>query len=134
MALRIKTFNASRDNGEDATVSSYSQVEEQLHKRAKLCSSEDSCSEVVSRSSHQPHLRHEHMSGPKSPVSIAEFLASGSSSESEQTHSSDEKSNPVLGATKSGRWSLDEKLLFLYGLSIEGKGRWKRIHKYVPER
>ena len=70
--------------------------------------------------------------GARSPVSISEFLTSGSgsTSESEQT-SSDEK---TTSRTKTGRWSLDEKLMFLYGLSLFGKGRWKKIHSYVPER
>ncbi|CAB9501141.1 expressed unknown protein [Seminavis robusta] len=40
---------------------------------------------------------------------------------------------PINNA-KSGRWSLDEKLLFLYGLSVFGKGRWKKISAYVPDR
>ena len=37
-------------------------------------------------------------------------------------------------AAKCGRWSLNEKLLFLYGLSVFGKGRWKKISAYVPAR
>lgn len=35
---------------------------------------------------------------------------------------------------RSGRWSLDEKIMFLYGLSLFGKGRWKKISAYVPDR
>lgn len=35
---------------------------------------------------------------------------------------------------KTGRWSLDEKILFLYGLRKFGKGRWKKISQYVPNR
>jgi hypothetical protein len=34
----------------------------------------------------------------------------------------------------SGRWDAKEKLLFLYGLSKFGKGRWKKISVYVPDR
>lgn len=37
-------------------------------------------------------------------------------------------------APRAGRWSLDEKIMFLYGLSKYGKGRWKKISVYVPDR
>jgi Myb-like DNA-binding domain len=33
-----------------------------------------------------------------------------------------------------GRWTLDEKILFLFGLQKYGKGRWKKISTYVPQR
>jgi Myb-like DNA-binding domain len=33
-----------------------------------------------------------------------------------------------------GRWTLDEKLLFLFGLQKFGKGRWKKISLYLPHR
>ena len=35
---------------------------------------------------------------------------------------------------RSGRWSMDEKILFLYGLRRFGKGRWKKISIYLPDR
>jgi hypothetical protein len=35
---------------------------------------------------------------------------------------------------RTGRWSLDEKLLFLYGLRHYGKGRWKKMKAYLPLR
>ena len=35
---------------------------------------------------------------------------------------------------RSGRWSQDEKLLFLHGLLVYGKGRWKKIRTFLPER
>ena len=35
---------------------------------------------------------------------------------------------------RTGRWTLDEKLLFLYGLRKFGKGKWKKISVYVPQR
>jgi hypothetical protein len=38
------------------------------------------------------------------------------------------------GNNKTGRWSLDEKILFLYGLRKFGKGRWKKIGAYIPHR
>ena len=34
----------------------------------------------------------------------------------------------------TGRWSLDEKILFLFGLQKFGKGHWKKISMYVPNR
>lgn len=33
-----------------------------------------------------------------------------------------------------GRWSADEKILFLYGLRFFGKGRWKKISVFLPHR
>lgn len=46
---------------------------------------------------------------------------------------------PILPPTpvvknRTGRWSLDEKVLFLYGLQKYGKGRWKKIRTYIPSR
>lgn len=35
---------------------------------------------------------------------------------------------------RSGRWTLDEKVLFLYGLQKFGKGRWKKMSVYLPNR
>jgi len=35
---------------------------------------------------------------------------------------------------RTGRWTLDEKLLFLYGLKKFGKGRWKKMKAYLPNR
>jgi Myb-like DNA-binding domain len=55
----------------------------------------------------------------------------------------DASNNSHLDATTSGgqssdqrigRWTLDEKVLFLYGLQKFGKGRWKKISLYVPGR
>ena len=36
--------------------------------------------------------------------------------------------------SRAGRWSLDEKILFLFGLQKFGKGHWKKISMYVPDR
>lgn len=33
-----------------------------------------------------------------------------------------------------GRWTADEKLLFLYGLKKFGKGKWKKISPLLPRR
>jgi hypothetical protein len=35
---------------------------------------------------------------------------------------------------RTGRWTLDEKVLFLYGLKKFGKGRWKKMSVYLPNR
>mmetsp|Transcript_20795 Transcript_20795/g.44151 ORF Transcript_20795/g.44151 Transcript_20795/m.44151 type:complete len:291 (+) Transcript_20795:122-994(+) len=35
---------------------------------------------------------------------------------------------------RSGRWTPDEKILFLYGLRMFGKGRWKKMSVYLPQR
>jgi hypothetical protein len=47
--------------------------------------------------------------------------------------------NPRKGSDRnpshrSGRWTLDEKVLFLYGLQKFGKGRWKKMSVYLPNR
>lgn len=35
---------------------------------------------------------------------------------------------------RTGRWTPDEKILFLYGLKRFGKGRWKKMSIYLPHR
>jgi len=40
----------------------------------------------------------------------------------------------VKKTKRSGRWTLDEKILFLFGLRRFGKGRWKKISIYLPDR
>eukprot|EP00934_Nitzschia_sp_Nitz4_P007546 Nitzschia sp. Nitz4//scaffold1_size375055//350823//351524//NITZ4_000339-RA/size375055-processed-gene-0.395-mRNA-1//1//CDS//3329541234//7536//frame0 len=35
---------------------------------------------------------------------------------------------------RTGRWTPDEKILFLYGLKRFGKGRWKKMSIYLPFR
>jgi hypothetical protein len=37
-------------------------------------------------------------------------------------------------AFRSGRWALDEKIIFLYALRKFGKGRWKKMKVYLPNR
>jgi hypothetical protein len=88
--------------------SSYEDAEERLHKRARLSD------------------------GKRSPVSISEMLGASTGGVVSASNSDTEDKN--VTQVKSGRWSLDEKLMFLYGLSLFGKGRWKKIHAYVPER
>lgn len=35
---------------------------------------------------------------------------------------------------RSGRWTIDEKILFLYGLQKYGRGKWRQIQSYCPGR
>ena len=35
---------------------------------------------------------------------------------------------------RTGRWTPNEKILFLYGLRMFGKGRWKKMSVYLPQR
>ena len=46
------------------------------------------------------------------------------------------KSEPTsfVESQRSGRWSQDEKLLFLHGVMVYGKGRWKKIRTFLPAR
>jgi hypothetical protein len=38
------------------------------------------------------------------------------------------------GNIRAGRWSPEEKLLFLHGLRQFGRGRWKKIQTFLPSR
>ena len=88
--------------------SSYTEIEEQILKRARLSREEESPDGI-------PTMVPERSQA--SPVPVAE--------DNEETPGS---------KSRMGRWSLDEKIMFLYGLSLYGKGRWKKIHAYVPDR
>ena len=35
---------------------------------------------------------------------------------------------------KDGRWSLNQEILFHYALKKYGKGRWREIEQFVPNR
>jgi Myb-like DNA-binding domain len=37
-------------------------------------------------------------------------------------------------SSRSGRWTPEEKLLFLHGLRLYGRGRWKKIRQFLPTR
>jgi hypothetical protein len=37
-------------------------------------------------------------------------------------------------SSPTGRWTQEEKLLFLFGLKRFGKGRWKKMSVYLPHR
>ena len=42
--------------------------------------------------------------------------------------------SPTGPTQRTGRWTPDEKILFLYGLKRFGKGRWKKMSIYLPHR
>ncbi|CAJ1966993.1 unnamed protein product [Cylindrotheca closterium] len=44
------------------------------------------------------------------------------------------KSSSIGPVQRTGRWTPDEKILFLYGLKRFGKGRWKKMSIYLPHR
>lgn len=46
----------------------------------------------------------------------------------------DRGSSAPRASQRSGRWSADEQLLFLHGLKVFGKGRWKKIRTFLPFR
>jgi hypothetical protein len=39
-----------------------------------------------------------------------------------------------IQSKRAGRWSPEEKLLFLHGLRQFGRGRWKKIQTFLPSR
>lgn len=43
-------------------------------------------------------------------------------------------SHSMQPGQRVGRWTLDEKILFLYGLKKFGKGRWKKMSIFLPDR
>lgn len=105
------TMSKPVKQSENRAVNSYEEAEEQLHKKARVSD------------------------GKRSPVSISEILLGGGNSAAGVVSASNsDTEDKGASRVKSGRWSLDEKLMFLYGLSVFGKGRWKKIHAYVPER
>ena len=60
--------------------------------------------------------------------------ASRSSQESLQPEQQTRAASPSAPAQRTGRWTPDEKILFLYGLKRFGKGRWKKMSIYLPHR
>merc|ERR1711865_486008 len=42
--------------------------------------------------------------------------------------------NAESRSIRTGRWAPDEKILFLYGLRLFGKGRWKKMSCFLPHR
>jgi hypothetical protein len=69
-----------------------------------------------------PHHHH------SSPPPIPHHMLAGAGPPSSSSN------NKEISLYKPGRWSLDEKLCFLYGLQKFGKGRWKKISIYLPQR
>ena len=44
------------------------------------------------------------------------------------------KDKPSTGSTKGGRWTYDEKKMFLKGIRVFGRGKWSSIAKDIPTR
>ena len=76
----------------------------------------------------------------ESPNNIDSSTSSGSGalvkavSHSDLSHSEPKPEQNIEPSLRSGRWTPDEKILFLHGLKIFGKGRWKKISIYLPQR
>jgi hypothetical protein len=58
----------------------------------------------------------------------------GSTMDATTTVSSRKAASDRNPSHRTGRWTLDEKVLFLYGLQKFGKGRWKKMSVYLPNR
>jgi hypothetical protein len=64
-----------------------------------------------------------------SPLSPDNQVISNTSS-----HKKNHKNADDMSSHRKGRWTLDEKVLFLHGLKTYGKGRWKKISIFLPHR
>lgn len=64
------------------------------------------------------------------PPSITDSIVS--STDLEQVDSP--PSIPESSSPRQGRWSPEEKLLFLHGLKLYGRGNWKKIRAFLPLR
>ena len=137
MKSNIPETAASNAATEDNTTSiqaeainSYLAVEERLssHKKAKLETNEDTKLPVLAPAVTASSDKSLAASMPTTDVAV--------SADAMDNVATKETSTPEaeVASSRCGRWSLDEKLMFLYGLSLFGKGRWKKIHAYVPDR
>jgi hypothetical protein len=81
--------------------------------------------------------RHAGVYSAPAPANI-EILLPVSDSEESSEHAAPIKpkttSKRSKPAQRSGRWTPDEKILFLYGLKRFGKGRWKKMSTFLPHR
>lgn len=75
------------------------------------------------------------------PVNVTDSSTSiGSAASAKEVSHSDESTSESKTESnggppfRSGRWTPDEKILFLHGLKMFGKGRWKKISIYLPQR
>ena len=68
------------------------------------------------------------------PTSLASSLHNPTNIQEKASDADQASAKSTNGAKRSGRWTLDEKILFLYGLRRFGKGRWKKISIYLPDR
>ena len=99
------------------------------------------------RNDQQLHLEEHPSSSAKSPASDdhgevdksahreqADTTNSDSSLPASNSSVAGITSNVKEGNHRTGRWTPDEKILFLYGLKRFGKGRWKKMSIYLPHR
>lgn len=71
------------------------------------------------------------MDSPRSSSSTAVLNTDKQNDESIFKTKHNSSAGPPL---RTGRWTPDEKILFLYGLRMFGKGRWKKMSVYLPQR
>lgn len=68
---------------------------------------------------------------------VGSYQSEAAGNADRQTHTSSPAGPEQIlkpAKNRTGRWSLDEKILFLFGLRKFGKGRWKKISIYLPDR
>ncbi|EEC50126.1 predicted protein [Phaeodactylum tricornutum CCAP 1055/1] len=69
------------------------------------------------------------------PSASANDMARSAGSVRTDPHPTEHAPLAVVGSPhRTGRWTLDEKILFLYGLRKFGKGKWKKMSAYLPNR
>lgn len=67
-------------------------------------------------------------------ISSSAEIVNGDVKPLDVTSRSDTTNEGQRSALRTGRWTPDEKVLFLYGLRMFGKGRWKKMSVYLPQR
>ena len=129
--LLVGVSDATNDSIQAEAISSYLEVEERLRRGSKKAKMEED-TKLPSVAPAVMIISAEQDSAVVPAVDVSTATSSNGSSE----EGVDEPTAPLLppSSSRMGRWSLDEKLMFLYGLSLFGKGRWKKIHAYVPDR
>ena len=68
-------------------------------------------------------------------LSITDTIVSSTDLDLEKKQQVDSPpSIPESSSPRQGRWSPEEKLLFLHGLKLYGRGNWKKIRAFLPLR
>lgn len=126
MAAKNKTMESQGcvDNTEqEQAASTYLEVESQLRKKAKFSSPSEESATCQVEEAHEPS---------ENCIPTDTTVAANLKTVSKRNGTEEKKDSSAQ--SRCGRWSLNEKLMFLYGLSVYGKGRWKKISAYVPDR